>query len=117
MLKPNIEKYLDAKGMTQRELAEKVGTTETSISRYVSGERIPKAPMCIKIAKALDTDVEMLFADEPEPQAMANGFAQLGLVSRESFCVSCAFGYQNDKTMYPCKRCSLKPTFYIKKEE
>ena len=34
---------LKQNGMTQRELANEIGVTETSISRYISGQRVPKA--------------------------------------------------------------------------
>ena len=44
-------------GMTQRELANKVGTTEASISRYVKGERIPNDALITKIADALEVNV------------------------------------------------------------
>lgn len=51
----NISKQMDALGMNQRTLAEKIGVTEVSVSRYINGERIPKAPILIKIAKELKT--------------------------------------------------------------
>ena len=44
-------------GMTQRELANIVGTTEASISRYVNGERIPNDALMSKIADALEVNV------------------------------------------------------------
>ena len=37
-------------GMTQREVAEKSGITEVSLSKYVKGQRVPKAPVLGKIA-------------------------------------------------------------------
>lgn len=44
---------LDIRGMQQKELAEKSGLTEVTISRYISGSREPKAVNIIKICKAL----------------------------------------------------------------
>ena len=49
-----INKMLERRRMTQRELAEKIGKTEVSVSRYVSGQRVPKATVLLKIAQALD---------------------------------------------------------------
>ena len=46
--------------MTQRELAEKIGVTEVTLSRYITGKRTPKGPLIVKIAKALDVPVEDL---------------------------------------------------------
>lgn len=60
-IKCNINDFLNKKGITQRELAKKIGTTEVSISRYINCERIPKAITCIQIAKALDCKVEDLY--------------------------------------------------------
>ena len=47
-------------GMKQKELAQKVGVTEVSISRYVSGERQPRGIILVKIAEALSTTPEYL---------------------------------------------------------
>ena len=46
--------------MTQRELADKIGISEVTLSRYITGKRMPKAPLIVKIAKALDVPVEHL---------------------------------------------------------
>ena len=59
----NILKH---KGISQRELAEKVGCTEVSMSRYISGERVPKAPIVVKIADVLGVPVEYLVSDSIE---------------------------------------------------
>ena len=56
-----LKKILEEKGMSQRELADKVGITEVSLSRYISGGRTPKAPVAMCIARALGVDVEELF--------------------------------------------------------
>lgn len=59
-----LEYLLKAKGMTQRELAEKMKITEVSISRYASGQRIPKATTVINMAAAIGIPVEMLMKFE-----------------------------------------------------
>ncbi len=60
-MKNNLAKYLNMRGMTQAQLAEKVGTTEVSICRYVAGQREPKVSMAIKIARALETSIYVLW--------------------------------------------------------
>jgi transcriptional regulator with XRE-family HTH domain len=70
-MKCNIDKYLKEAGMTQRELAERIGTTEVSVSRYISGSRVPKAPVCIQIAEVLNCKVEDLYSTEDLPKNMA----------------------------------------------
>ena len=37
-----IAELLEKNGLTQRELAEKVGVTEVSMSRYISNDRTPQ---------------------------------------------------------------------------
>lgn len=54
----SIKEILEAKGMSQRELADKVGITEVSLSRYINGNRIPKAPVAMCIARALGVNIE-----------------------------------------------------------
>ena len=61
MIKNNIKQFLERENMSQRQLAESCKTSEVSISRYVSGDRVPTATMCIKIAKALKCKVEDLY--------------------------------------------------------
>ena len=48
------------KGLTQRELANRVGVTEVSMSRYANGARVPKGPIVVNIAKALGVSVDYL---------------------------------------------------------
>lgn len=60
-IKCNISEFLNKKGMTQRELADAIGTTEVSISRYITGDRIPKATTCIQMAKELGCSAEELY--------------------------------------------------------
>lgn len=55
-----IRKRLDEIGMSQRELADKLGITEVSLSRYITGNRVPKATVVIGMAKVLDVSVEWL---------------------------------------------------------
>ena len=51
---------LNKQNMTQKELAEIVGVTESVISRYISGDREPKPNMIANIATALHTTSDYL---------------------------------------------------------
>lgn len=53
---------LKENNMNQKELAEKVETTEMTISRYVRDERQPKAEVLSKIASALNTTTDDLLS-------------------------------------------------------
>lgn len=52
--------------ITQRELAEKSGLTEASISRYFSGERSPNIKNAEKMASVLGLRIVMLKAGDRE---------------------------------------------------
>lgn len=51
---------ISMKGISQRELAERTGITEQSISRYLNGKRIPNLVDGAKIAKALNVSLDYL---------------------------------------------------------
>ena len=55
---------LNKNNITQRELANKVGVTEVSMSRYISGDRTPKGPVILNIANALHTTTDYLLGSE-----------------------------------------------------
>lgn len=61
-----IAGLLMEQGKTQRKLAEQVGTTEASISRYIKGDRVPKGPILANIAKALHTTTDYLLGNEKD---------------------------------------------------
>ena len=61
-----IAGLLREQGKTQRELAEQVGTTEVSMSRYIKGDRVPKGPILATIAKALHTTTDYLLGNEKD---------------------------------------------------
>ncbi len=41
MFAKQFKELIDKRGLTQRAVAERINTTETTISRYVSGDRTP----------------------------------------------------------------------------
>ena len=55
-----IAKLLSQKNMTQKQLACKTGLTESAISHYVKGDRVPRGVNLVKIANALDTTTDFL---------------------------------------------------------
>ena len=66
-----ISDLLDQQGLSQRELADKVGITQVSMSRYISGARTPKAPDLANIARVLHTTTDYLLGhdtDDGDPE-------------------------------------------------
>lgn len=66
VLGKRISDLLDQQGLSQRELADRVGVTEVSMSRYIKGERTPKGPTIANIAKVLHTTSDYLLGHEVE---------------------------------------------------
>ena len=60
ILGKRVSVLLKAHGLSQKELAGRIGVTECSMSRYMNGERVPKWPIVVDIADALYTSVEDL---------------------------------------------------------
>ncbi|MBN1139637.1 MAG: helix-turn-helix transcriptional regulator [Anaerolineae bacterium] len=52
-------------GLTQEDLASKLGTTQSAVSRVESGTRLPSARFLEKIADALDVKLVVRYEDRP----------------------------------------------------
>ena len=59
-----IAKLLSEQNMTQKELAQLTGMTESTISHYMKGDRVPRGVNLVKIAKALGTTTDYLLEIE-----------------------------------------------------
>lgn len=59
-----ISDLLKRSGLTQRELADKVGVTEITMTHIINGDRIPKGPIIANIANALHTTTDYLLGTE-----------------------------------------------------
>ena len=57
--------------MTQRRLAELVGTTEALVSRHATGRVSPGSESLIRYARVLRCGIEELFSDMPTMPSMA----------------------------------------------
>ena len=55
-----LQQELARSKMKQRDLAEKVGVTEVSMSRYFNGSRMPRHSTLVAISKALNTTPDYL---------------------------------------------------------
>ena len=67
-----LEIALKARGMSQKELADRIGVTTATVSRYVTGSRSPQLSIAMKIAECLDTTLDSLISDnEVKPEALS----------------------------------------------
>lgn len=62
-LATEIRALREARGLSQRELAERVGTTQSAIARLEGGNVSPSLPTLDKIAEALDAELSVGLVD------------------------------------------------------
>lgn len=65
-LASEIRALREKKGLSQRELAERVGTTQSAIARLEAGNISPSLPTLDKIAAALGAEVSLSIIDLDE---------------------------------------------------
>lgn len=65
-----VLKLMEQKGITQKELSKRSGIAESSISRYLHSEKMPRMDVVINFAKALEVETEYLL-DENEKSESA----------------------------------------------
>lgn len=56
----NIRKIRESKGMSRKQLADKLGITEMSVGRYENNQREPKYVTLTKIAEVFDINIKEL---------------------------------------------------------
>ena len=56
-----LKKLRTEKGISQRELSERLYVARTSVNRWENGSRLPDAAMLLRLSKALDADINVLF--------------------------------------------------------
>ena len=60
-----IAGLLKEKDMTQRDLARKIGVTDSAMSHYIKGDRVPRAAVILQIANALETSPDYIMYGKP----------------------------------------------------
>lgn len=64
----NIRAVRERRGLTQRELADKVGLAPSSICKFESGLKYPSMTTLLRLGVALDVSVSEFFVPEPRGQ-------------------------------------------------
>lgn len=62
----NLKRFRIAKGISQKELAEKIYVTRSTVARWENGSRLPDAVMISRLAQCLDTNVDTLISSALE---------------------------------------------------
>ena len=67
-----LKKLRTEKGLTQRELAQRLYVTRTSVNRWENGSRLPDAAMIVKLSETLGVDINLLFSAASESKDTPN---------------------------------------------
>lgn len=62
-MKEKLKDLRDYHGISQRELARRIGVGKTTISEIERGDRLPNVLTAIRMARALETTVEEIWGD------------------------------------------------------
>lgn len=63
-----VRKYLDDKHMTQREMARRIGVTDSTFGKFLAGSQLLRAPYFCRLAKEMRISVEELIGEDDPPQ-------------------------------------------------
>jgi len=79
----NIRSARKLEGLTLKQLAEKVGASESTISQYELGKRQPDNEMLLKLSKALDTSVGALLGEQKKPASTGDELIEILEAAKE----------------------------------
>lgn len=77
----NLRRYRDRKGLTQRDVAQRVGVTPQQIQKYESGSSRVSADALIAFADILDTPILDLLSRPSEARSTVQALADLALLN------------------------------------
>lgn len=79
-----LKKLIDECKTTQRDLAQDIGVTESTVSKYLSGERTPNTEILHNIATALNTTADYLLGIDNEEKEKLDFYELKGILARNS---------------------------------
>lgn len=79
-----IKEMLIEKNISQKRLSEMTGITESAISHYIKGDRVPRGTNLVKIAKALGTTADDLLSGDKEMDKESDLVFAKSLIARNA---------------------------------
>lgn len=83
MIGEQIKTARKAKGVSQEELAVRLGVVRQTVSKWENGMSVPDADVLIKIAELLDVPVSQLLGMEPESGSVQDMAGELARLNKE----------------------------------
>ena len=79
-----IKEMIREKNISQKRLSEMTGITESAISHYIRGDRVPRGTNLVKIAKALGTTADDLLSGDVEMDKESDLVFAKSLIARNA---------------------------------
>ena len=79
-----IKEMITKQGISQKQLSEMTGITESAISHYIKGDRVPRGANLVKIAKALGTTTDDLLSGDKEMDKESDLVFAKSLIARNA---------------------------------
>ena len=73
--KEKVTKLMNERGITQKQLSQLSGITESSISRYLHNDQRPRMDIVVNIAKALHVETDYLLDEDEKSESAYNAIA------------------------------------------
>lgn len=65
IIRSNLERYLSASGYTQKDFAEKLGVSKSSVTNWIKGKNSPDVELVAPICKLLNITINDFYSDGP----------------------------------------------------
>lgn len=79
-----IKEMIEEKNISQKQLSEMTGISESAISHYINGNRVPRGSNLVKIAKALGTTADDLLSGDREMDKESDLIFAKSLIARNA---------------------------------
>lgn len=73
--KEKVTKLMNERGISQKQLSQLSGITESSISRYLHNDQRPRMDIVVNIAKALHVETDYLLDEDEKSESAFNAIA------------------------------------------
>ncbi len=79
-----IKRLIEESKITQRDLAQDIGVTESTISKYLNGERMPSGDTLLNLATALNTTSDYLLGRSDNDKESLDFSELKGILARNA---------------------------------
>lgn len=108
-----IRAHRDELGLTQAELADKLGLTYSSVSQWESGRATPRTPILRQLAELFDTTVAELMGEDASEAAISGASRMVPLLGFAHMGEPCDEGSLSDEVEVPASIAEAHPRGFM----